>query len=175
MRRVWAILIALGLPLVLLAGFALGQHRPGLPVAARARVAAYLDFVSRTEGVALAFVDARHARQPWQFTILDSAATFGDSVFFDTSHPLRWPLPDRGPPPGAGLTAATGAPGLRPLPYPVADAWCVRLVTAGRSRGRTVVVALHQDLYNADWILHVLVDPPEPAGATTRRIGCPSQ
>jgi hypothetical protein len=64
--------------------------------------------------------------------------------------------------------AVTNPPGesLRPLPYPPRDAWCVELRRSALEEHDWVVVALHADLYNADWVVHELA--PGRVGA----LGC---
>lgn len=43
--------------------------------------------------------------------------------------------------------------GSHPIPFPPAEVWCVALNEQGGSTS-IVFVALHQDLYNADWLVH---------------------
>ena len=66
--------------------------------------------------------------------------------------------------------------GQRPLPFPPRELWCVWLEPAGVEGGasRVVFVALHQDLYGGDWLLH---EVPGPALSTKCRaileaVGC---
>jgi hypothetical protein len=63
--------------------------------------------------------------------------------------------------------------GLRPLPFPPIEVWCVQLGQIGQASPGVVLVVLHQDIYNADWILY------EPAAgsvaelnAILSRVGC---
>jgi hypothetical protein len=69
-----------------------------------------------------------------------SKATFGNgnyfkSEFHSTSIPLMWL-------------------GQKPLPYPPAAVWCVRLRPAGHLYPEIVFVAEHEDDYHMEWIVH---------------------
>lgn len=81
------------------------------------------------------------AAHPERFTRAMSARSLGDSPFFETDAPFR--------------TSAPRGSGLKPLPYPPEDVWCVRLWRANPDAvPHYVFVAKHNDLYNADWVLH---------------------
>jgi hypothetical protein len=71
----------------------------------------------------------------------------------------------------------TGSYTTRSLPYPPDRLYCVLLehrYQQASSRRQLVFVALHSDLYTADWVLHE--GPYEPFGpktaATLRTLGC---
>ena len=67
-----------------------------------------------------------------------------------------------------GITSVTGYDGSlspqRPLPYPPAEVWCVRLQPEA-----TVLVALHGDMYVDVWVVHELL--PGTAAQTPALIG----
>ena len=54
--------------------------------------------------------------------------------------------------------------GLRRLPERVVDAWCVQISDMKPVLPKAVLVGAHQDLYNADWIVH------EPVAQTTEEL-----
>jgi hypothetical protein len=65
--------------------------------------------------------------------------SLGDSVVYQTDY-------DYG---------AAESRGGKPLPFPPVDVWCVLLVRGEDSDATTgIFVALHQDLHNADWVIH---------------------
>ena len=49
--------------------------------------------------------------------------------------------------------------GYKPMPYPPNDLWCVKVISADPKAPQAIVVALHQDIYNADWVVHEMTDP----------------
>ncbi len=82
------------------------------------------------------------ASHPERFTADMSGPVFGTSSFYQvgTSVPASTP----------GVVAQSS--GQRPLPYPPQQLACVLL---GSLKGDSVVfVALHQDMYNAQWLVH---------------------
>jgi hypothetical protein len=86
------------------------------------------------------------ARKPWNLSREMGFISFGDGVHFQTDY---------------GYTEEE-RPSLKPLPFPPTDVWCVLLELGVRPSGSAksqaqytgVFVALHQDLYNADWAVH---------------------
>jgi hypothetical protein len=50
---------------------------------------------------------------------------------------------------------------LRPLPFPPEEVWCVLLGRGSQATSSGVVfVALHQDIHNADWVVHETAGDP---------------
>ncbi len=63
--------------------------------------------------------------------------------------------------------------GLRPLPFPPVDAWCVRFNAAKASKPRVVLIAQDNNLYNADWVVHEISQNNEAKQkALLAEIGC---
>jgi hypothetical protein len=69
--------------------------------------------------------------------------------------------------------------GSAPLLYPVDELWCALLEPAQYAedadqvkREIVVYVALHRDLYNADWIVHESAGDLPQLGEVLSRIGC---
>jgi len=96
-----------------------------------------------------------HAAVPSAFTREMSGASFGESNVFQTTQDYRvnvvFDLPDS---PTAPPVPASYYRGSRPLPFPPTDVWCV-LIKADDAPTEIGFVALHQDLYNADWLVHI--------------------
>jgi hypothetical protein len=91
------------------------------------------------------------ARLPQKFRAEMSTASYGNTPYYVTTH-----------------RANPNYPGQKPLPYPPNDLWCVKLKSTDPTVPQAVVLALHQDIYNADWVMHQVTDP-ETALAT---VGC---
>jgi hypothetical protein len=80
--------------------------------------------------------------------------TYGKGTFYrsDARYVRRTPTP--------GLFGLSTRMSLRPLPYPPTEVWCVLLRLGNGESGssnvasRVVFVVLHQDLYNAAWVVH---------------------
>jgi hypothetical protein len=78
------------------------------------------------------------ASKPWNFSRDMSHAVFGDSPYYQTDYNYG------------------GRRGPRPLPFPPEDVWCVLLERDHNAETTyaIVFVAEHQDLYNADVVIH---------------------
>ena len=98
------------------------------------------------------------ARSPSRFTADMSGLVIGDSPYYNTD---------------LGKGGATReSQGQRALPYPPDELRCVLL---GSSQGDDVIfVALHRDLYNADWLVHQAQDrwSSEALQAQLSAVGC---
>ncbi|HSJ55983.1 MAG TPA: hypothetical protein VLC95_02315 [Anaerolineae bacterium] len=138
MRR-WALLALLLLLLLAAAaaGTAIVSDREGrLPAPAQVRLEQYVAYAWPGGQVEVDRVD--RAAHPTRFTEGLSGVPFGKSAYFRTE-------------PGT----ADGEEGaLAPLFFPPDELWCVLLKGMGPPAGQVVLVALHSDLYNADWIVH---------------------
>ena len=105
---------------------------------------------------------AIQASKPWQFKLEMSVSTFGDCIYFQTAICYR-------------AEEMLAAP---PLTFPPEDIWCALLKTTatGEESDWVVFIAKHQDLYNADWIVHEssksIADPQLKDDLTN--IGCES-
>jgi hypothetical protein len=148
MKKTRYLLATLGLMLAL--GLVVVAQVPaeiGLPAAGRARLEGYVAFRYGAEGAAV--VALGRARAPWRLTPEPGAAVFGESVYFPSDLGPEWRAQDGR------------------LPYPPQEAWCVRLeasasagLTGGLPASEIVLVALHMNLYNGDWMVHVWPTPP---------------
>jgi hypothetical protein len=162
MKRLLAAIVAVLLPTGLVFGVLWATSKPGLPAAAQARLSQYLQNPTTVSQQPYRVQQISQASQPWNFNADTSGPSFGDSVIFQTTHnqfgpPPAWPL---------GTMTSGSSPGsmqgAQPLPYPPRELWCVRLARATSGETRIIFVALHEDLYNADWIVHEA--PPSATG-----------
>jgi hypothetical protein len=132
----------------------------GLPAAARTRVEQYLAYESRA-GVG-EIRAAALAAKPWNLTRDPGIVVFGDSVYYQTDLGTAWGEPDS----------------LLPLPFPPKELWCVleqQSSPASEEQSYSVIlVGLHMDMYNADWLVHVLPGIASDPGVRERlsQIGC---
>ncbi len=140
--------------IVVVAGTLLAAR--GMPDDARAQLNGYLAH-RYMRGSARSIARASAATRPERFTGEMSSGTFGHSVHYALLHnyraaaqPVRWPLNAR---PLNDL--GRGYAGCRPLPCPPEELWCVRPDSVDPSAD-IVLVALHVDLSNADWVIHEL-------------------
>ena len=62
--------------------------------------------------------------------------------------------------------------GLLPLPCPPDEVWCVLL--KGGNQQQLVYMALHNSLYNADWVVHIPSEPWDSPGLqiNLQNLGC---
>lgn len=142
MKLTWLALAALLAPSFLLVALNYLLYRPGLPPAAQASLNAYLSVHNRTANPPESVLSVLHASQPGAFAPAMSRASYGDNFYFGTTY---------------GTRGVEGSPTNRPAPFPVNDLWCAT-VGGGRTP-RTVLLAQHEDLYVAAWVVH------EPASA----------
>ena len=97
------------------------------------------------------------ASKPWNFSRDMSYAVFGDSPYYQTDY---------------GYSGEKRS-GPRPLPFPPDDVWCV-LLERDHETYTIVFVAEHQDLYNADVVIHEGVSDlsTQSLVESVSRIGC---
>ncbi|UCC64329.1 MAG: hypothetical protein JSV36_04540, partial [Anaerolineae bacterium] len=91
------------------------------------------------------------ASKPWNLTPEMSSAVYGDSPHYRTDYGY-----------GTEYGTVKDRSGPRALPYPPENVWCALLEWEGQGTGEpgretrhtVVFVAKHQDLYNADLMVH---------------------
>jgi hypothetical protein len=120
-----------------------------------------------TEARTTTVLAATKARQPWNLTRDARTVVYGDSAHYITD---------------AGYGGQSAGSGTIPLPYPPEEVWCALLKQERTSTGTSevrvaydvVLVALHQDLYNADWVVHAGIGDPsgQRAAELLPLVGC---
>jgi len=148
MNRLFRVILVLALPVAAVLIIVLSGNRAGSHSQMETLVSEYVyPFIDR--GVVIK--QYVQASLPQNFRAEMSKASYGNTPYYVTAHRAN---PDY--------------PGQKPLPYPPNDLWCVQLKSTDPAAPQVVVIALHQDIYNADWVMHEVTDP-ETVLAT---VGC---
>ena len=171
-------IVALLLLAALAAGvLALLPDKAGLPAGCQAALDQYLAYknVSLGEGPGLSGREGLSvksmvkATKPGGLTQNVSFAVYGNSVYYQTDEDYQKSSGD------AEATDYWATDGRRPLPYPPEEVWCALLDRNAKApQSGVVCVSLHQDIYNADWVVHeVGPDPFAPASIQVASdLGC---
>jgi hypothetical protein len=163
--------------LIAAAGIIAAQNlQEALPPQARAGLGGYLASENSVASQPAIVREVAHAARPGRFDAAFSAASIGASFYFRTTRGYRsavTPNPlilTTSPLPAVPSESAAGG---RALPFPPKDLWCVLLNEEG-GNGRVVYLALHEDMYNADWIVHESAGTPLDVVLTARlaAVGC---
>ena len=174
--------IAIGLPLIAVVAFALATNRGEVPPErSQTLIDVYLRRTGAVEGPAYV-AQVAPAGNPAGLTRDLSAYTLGYGTYYNTKDLVavspavtssRTPvaLTDAPLGPTPDLSGLTEFPGGtldgKPLPFPPTYAFCV-LIKRGE-RNELVILAQHQDMYNADWVLHTTRLTPQ---AAARALAC---
>lgn len=164
MKRSQAIAIPIGVLLFMLLAFVVVSVAGGLPSDGQRRLDAYLD--QHLPGDRPDY-QAVKAEYPDEFIAETSGAVYGNSVYYQTvdnaGETEELPsLTDAG-----NLTGGS----LRPVPYPPVELWCIGLLDENGQQSTILFLALHQDLYNADWLIHT---PATDVQRLLNAVGCPT-
>jgi hypothetical protein len=181
MNRFGRLLIAAGLPLLALVGFALATNRGEIPPdRGQTLLNTYLSRIADI-GQSARVVQTVPALRPFRFTREMSDYSLGYGVYYQTTDVVQRPQPaaTRAPDPLATLyprnestpavtyyPAGSGSGG-RALRFPPDYASCI-LIERG-AKFEVVVVAEHHDTWNADWVLHTSTLSPQKLIET---LGC---
>ena len=148
MNRLLRIVLVLALPIAAVLIIVVSGERSQSSSSIRALV---IGFVTPFLDHGVAIEQYVQAPLPQSFRAEMSKASYGDTPYYVTDH-----------------RANANHPGVKPLPYPPNDLWCVKLKNADPTVPEVVVLALHQDIYNADWVMHEVTDPEMVLAA----VGC---
>jgi hypothetical protein len=144
--------LAVLLPAVAIVAVLLASNRPDQPDPRQQEIQTYLHCRSTVYVQPLQIGESAQARLPQNFRADMSKASFGNTPYYGTDCRLN-----------------PNNTGQKPMPYPPNDVWCVEVISADPDAPSAIVVALHQDIYNADWVVHEVTDPATVLPA----IGCP--
>lgn len=149
--------VALSVPILVLfavvvaIGFA--ELEPGLSQEAQRELDLYLKHQLGRTGSLPVVKQISPASRPRHFTSAMSGPSYGDSPYYRTTNHYQEPaIPSLTAPDATSIHFFSESG--RPLPFPPERLWCALLDPGDLVARRLVFVALHQDLYNADWIVH---------------------
>jgi hypothetical protein len=151
MSNLLKIALALMLPAAALIVVVSANNRPDQPDLRQQAVQAYVQYREKSLSKPIAVGEYTQARLPQNLQAGMSKLSYGDTPYYQTTQRTN-----------------TVYPGQKPLPYPPNDLWCVKVISADPQAPQAVVVALHQDIYNADWVVHEVTDPE----AVLSAVGC---
>jgi len=131
----------------------------------RSELNRYISYQTHSSTKSITIQRVAQASQPWRFNADMGNATFGDCFYFHADYCYNLdetpPSPPLIFPPIQILSLSFPRGGDKallsnPLTFPPEDIYCALLQTSiERHDTRWVVyIALHQDLYNAEWIIH---------------------
>lgn len=146
--------------------------RPGVPAGPQAALDAFVLYINNDNGIQgdeLRAIEVLRGDRPGRLTTDTPSLSFGESVYYGTDvrydqNVLNTALP----------TAIGGGFGARPLPYPPEQVWCAVVEPRAETGRGVVLVALHQDIHNADWIVHQAIAGPfsQQALDLAAEVGC---
>ena len=142
--------LVVSLPLAAIVVVLLINNRSEQSDPRRQVVQAYVQYRAQSLSDSLTVAQTVQARLPQRFQADMSRFSFGDTPYYQTTQRLN---PEY--------------PGQKPLPYPPNDLWCVKVISADPKAPQAVVAALHQDIYNADWVVHEVSNP-----TVLQKVGC---
>ena len=151
MNHVFRIVLVLSLPLIAIAALVISSNQANPLPSHEMAAGTYVAYWRSTTFPTLAIKQYTQARLPQNFLATMSKLSYGDTPHNETTQ--------RNNP---------NYPGQKPLPYPPNELWCVKLSSLDPAAPQVVVVALHQDMYNADWVVHEVTDPK----AVLAAVGC---
>jgi hypothetical protein len=135
------------------------------PPAWQSELGKYIAYAERGSPLRISEQTAVRAARPWEFTGGTGYIVYGDTPYYITENTYQ-----------PGVTRGFSR---MPLPYPPEELWCVLLevqpiYAPAFSYYQLVFVARHQDLYNADWVIHAVIQPPSSPEIeqTISRLGC---
>jgi 4-amino-4-deoxy-L-arabinose transferase-like glycosyltransferase len=171
MNRLLKVILALSLPIVAVVILLLNT-RSGEPDLRQQAVLSYVFFRRTILTQPLTVRQYLWASMPQNFHAKMSGDSYGNARYYQTAHRFgqtaqphpTFPLTATLPP---TLTWSGYLSGM-PIPYPPTDLWCVELSSPDPAAPQVVLVALHQDIYNAEWIVHAVTDP----AAVLPIVGC---
>lgn len=147
MRRLIGLLVPALVALATVSLLAIFQQRQAMPGPAERALEAYLTGRQQRSGVTFTLLDAVRATRPQVLVASARGSSYGASAYYrtlDTIAPTSEPF-------------SGDIDSHRPIPDPPQEVWCVLLEGRPNSELRVrdvVFVALHEDLYNAGWLVH---------------------
>jgi hypothetical protein len=172
LRRIWLITI-MSLSPVLLIGYLLGANLRRQPSQRATQVLEL--YLSRVGNSAHQFDKTlTRSRFPNRFSDSMSVTNYSEGWYYQTAHALLNVVATPTPAPiSTAIIAEIGVEGgKRALIYPPTEAWCVTITQTDNEDRRYLLLAQHQDLYNAEWVVHELTTDKDRLAQILAEIGC---
>lgn len=172
MKRIGSKILPPFLLIIALAAVFVISYQPGLPSAAQEQLDGYLLYLQGQRGNQPNVVQVNQAAAPGQFKADMSDTSYGDSPYFRTTNGYQSPRTQSAAAKESAVIRENDN-ARRAIPFPVDNLWCVYL-DGGQSL-EVVYLALHEDMYNAGWLVHeglASADDPQTVVSLTE-IGCP--
>lgn len=163
MNRAPAIVLAILVVATAIVVVVLIAREQTLPSAAQAALNEYVFYRQSLPSASVIVERVARAALPSHFTTDSSGASYGASNIYRTTHDYREPIAVNLPNSPIITPSLQYLGAGRPISFPPVDLWCVLLKHDNQQQ--VIFVALHQDLYNADWLVH---EPP--ADISTRAL-----
>jgi len=167
MNHLLRVVLVLCLAVVAVATLIISNNRANPRPSYQVALEQYVAYRRSTTIPTLTIQQVVQARLPQNFRAAMSKLSFGNAAYYATDRRYDQSadhLTDVGVWP-ATITATivstqtTGYGGSMPVPYPPNDLWCAQLSSPDLAAPKVVVAGLHQDIYNAEWIVHEVTDP----------------
>jgi hypothetical protein len=167
MNHWFRVVLALSLPLIAITVLLISTNQANPRPSYQVAVEQYVAYRRSTAIPTLTIQQVVPARLPQNFRAEMSKLSFGNATYYATDWRYDQSgdhLTDVGSWPAAITatmvsTQATGYGGGMPMPYPPNDLWCIQLSSPDPAAPKVVLAGLHQDIYNAEWIVHEVTDP----------------
>jgi hypothetical protein len=163
MNHLFRVILVLCLAIVAVTVVIISNNRANPRPSHQLAVEEYVVYRRATGLPTLTIKQYTKARMPQNFRPDMSEKSFGNATYYQTGHRYDqqsdasiWPF----------TVTATTVPTLtqmsygggKPLPYPPNDLWCAQLSSSDPGVPQVVLAGLHQDIYNAEWIVHEVTD-----------------
>jgi hypothetical protein len=176
MNHLLRVLLVLCLAAMAVAALIISNNRANPRPAHELAVEEYVAYRRATDIPTLTIEQVVEARMPQKFRPDMSKTSYGYATYYQTSQRYGeqpdvnvWPITvSAWPVTMTATTVLTLTRGGKPIPYPPNDLWCAQLSSPNSTAPKIVVAGLHQDIYNAEWIVHEVTDPETVLPA----IGC---
>lgn len=183
MNHLLRIVLVLSLPLIAIAALVISSNQANPLPSHEAAAGKYVAYRRSTTLPTLFIKQYTQARLPQNFRPDMSKTSFGNATYYGTNVRYAEKTDTGVTSVGAVTLAMTTVPtrttsmgyggSSKPIPFPPNDLWCARLSSPDPAAPTVILIALHQDIYNAEWIVHEVTDPE----AVLAAVGCqfPSQ
>jgi hypothetical protein len=175
MNHLFRIILVLCLAAMAVAALIISNNRANPRSAHELAVEEYVAYRRSTTASRLMIEQYVEARLPQNFGPDMSQRSFSDAAYYAVDQSYRSSPVTLTRPSSITLTSIStmtqmesGGSGGTPLPYPPNDLWCAQLSSSDSAAPQVVLAGLHQDIYNAEWVVHEVTDP----ATVLRSVGC---